>query len=269
MPKIPSQQSESRYQIYNEGCFETFKRIPSASVNLVLCDPPFGTTACAWDEIISLAPMWKELLRVIKPNGAIILMSTQPFTTKLIHSGFRYFKYSMVWAKSRAVGFTHAHNMPLRAHEDISLFSKGVVAHDPKYGNKITYKPQGLEPLGKIVNGCKASEKDSKGLKLGRKSHKAELFQEFTGYPTSVIKIGSEGKGDHPTQKPVELMEYLIMTYSYRDDLVIDFAFGSGTTGVACGNLNRRFIGCDNDTTHGYFEIAKKRISEAYAKNSK
>lgn len=268
MPKIP-QQAERRYELYNESCFETFKRIPSGSVNLVLCDPPFGTTACAWDEIIPLAPMWKELLRVIKPNGAIILMSTQPFTTMLTYSKLSHFKYSLVWVKTRPVGFTHAHNMPLRSHEDISVFSRGEIVHSNEYGNKMTYKPQGLTPLGKVLDGRRTSKNDSTGLKLCRKSHKEFHLQQFTDYPTSVIKIASEGNGEHPTQKPVELMEYLVMTYSHRGEIVLDFAMGSGTTGVACGNLNRRFVGCDNDTEFGYFAIAERRIREAYAKNTK
>ena len=269
MPKIPIQQSESRYQIYNEDCFETFKRIPNGSVDLVLCDPPYGTTACSWDTVIPLDPMWKELLRVVTVNGTMIFTSSQPFTTTLIGSRLKLFKYSLVWIKTKPFGFVHAQNMPMKSHEDISVFSKGVVAHSQEFGNKMTYKPQGLEPCGKMVKGKHDDKKGRTGHTLYRPSHKEEIFQEFTNYPNSTIRIDSEWKGDHPTQKPVPLMEYLIMTYSYKDQTILDFAFGSGTTGVACGNLGRRFIGCDNDTTHGYFEIAKKRISEAYAKNSK
>lgn len=270
MPKLPSKVIP-RYQIYNEDCFETFKRIKDGSIDLILCDPPYGTTQADWDSIIPLEPMWKELARIIKPNGAIILTSTQPFTTSLINSGFWLFKYAMVWIKSKASSFLNAHHKPMSMHEDILLFSKGSITRDKKTGYAITYKPQGLITLGEVVDGRKEQLNRGRGGHNFQKSNaglQEEYLQTHTNWPTSVIKLNSEGKTTHPTQKPVALMEYLIKTYSYKNETVLDFAFGSGTTGVACGNLGRKFIGCDNDTTFGYFQIAEKRIREAYVNKS-
>lgn len=262
MPKIPTQQSESRYQIYNEDCFETFKRIPSGSVDLVLCDPPYGTTQCKWDAVIPLDLMWRYLKKIVKPNTAICLCCSQPFTSILVVSNLSQFKYEWIWDKVKATNMLNAKHQPLRRHETIAVFCKEKSLYFPQ---KIL-NPNGPEGRSKYAY-TRANEG---GETVGKnKGGTASDYEADKLLPTSIQVFSKPSKPEHPTQKPVELMEYLIKTYSKEGDTVLDFAFGSGTTGVACGNLGRRFIGCDNDTTHGYFEIAKKRISEAYAKNSK
>lgn len=245
------------YRLYNEDCFETFKRLKDKSIDLVLCDPPYGTTQCKWDSIIPLEPMWEALKRVAKPNAAMVFTATQPFTSWLIVSNIQEFKYDCVWDKvNRRSGFLNAKKQPLRVTESILVF----------YSKQPTYNPQWIEgePYKK-TNGPRSKI-------YGGKQVKIETVSDGKRYPQNLLHLKGNEMGMvgrlHPTQKPVALMEYLIKTYTHEGDLVLDFAMGSGTTGVACGNLNRRFIGCDNDTEHGYFEIAKQRIREAY-RNSK
>ncbi len=242
--------------LYHGDCLEKMKCIPDGSVDMVLTDPPYGTTACKWDSIIPLEPMWEQLKRVIKLNGAIVMTASQPFTTTLIASNMKMFKYCWVWNKSRAVGFPNAKNKPMNKHEDVLLFSFGDCANRCK--NRMTYNPQGLIEVNKKVNGIKSCAGDKGGHGFGRPSHKAERIQTHTNYPNSVLSIANEGKTVHPTQKPVALMEYLIKTYTNKGETVLDFTMGSGTTGVACKNLNRSFIGIEKDGK--YFQIASDRI---------
>ncbi len=253
MPKIPKEE----YLIYNEDCFETFKRIPDASVDLVLVDPPYGTTACKWDSIIPLPKMWKELNRVKRDTSSpVLIMSTQPFTSTLICSNLSEYKCIWYWHKlTKPSGYLNAKKQPLRIVEDICVF----------YRSQPTYNP--IMVPGK-VHSATSSFFENKS-KLYGKVNKAPNHLSTERYPVNLIQIGREftprnGKG-HPTQKPVALMEYLIRTYSNEGDTILDFAMGSGTTGVACSNLNRRFVGCDNDKEFGYFKIAQERISKAYA----
>ena len=228
-------------------CLEKMKEIESGSVDMILTDPPYGTTACKWDSIIPLEPMWEQLKRIIKPNGAIVMTASQPFTTTLIASNMKMFKYCWVWKKQKPTNFYQVKWQPLKEHEDIVVFCKG----------KPYYKPQGT----KEVN-----------IKSGRKNKSSNLYSEYDGgdyiqkignYPRSIKFFPTEGDKNrkHPTQKPVALMEYLIKTYTNEDETVLDFTMGSGTTGVACKNLNRSFIGIEMDDK--YFEIAKQRIDEA------
>ncbi len=202
--------------------------------------------------------MWEQLKRISKPNAAIVLFGQEPFSSYLRISNIEWFKYDWIWEKSRALGFTNAKNKPMNKHEIISVFSSGTCANGSN--RRMLYNPQGLIPDGKKVSGIKACKSDSSegGHKFARPGHKEEFIQEFTNYPSQILKFNSEGNTQHPTQKPVALMEYLIKTYSNEGQTVLDFTMGSGTTGVACNSTNRKFIGIEMDDK--YFEIAKSRI---------
>ena len=225
-------------------CLERMKEIPGGSVDMVLTDPPYGTTACKWDSIIPLEPMWEQLKRVIKPNGAIVMTASQPFTSVLGSSNLKDLRYSWVWVKNNATGHLNAKRMPMKNCEDVLVF----------YAKQPTYKPQGLLPYGKI------NKRGGNGDCFGESG--LENYQEHTNYPRSMLEIPYDKvRGLHPTQKPVALMEYLIKTYTNEGDMVLDFTMGSGTTGVACANLNRDFIGIEKDLD--YFNIALERIEKA------
>jgi site-specific DNA-methyltransferase (adenine-specific) len=253
------QDRKSEVFLVQGDCLEWMSEIPDGSVDMVMADPPYQTTNCHWDSMIPLEPMWEHLKRVIKPNGAIVMTASQPFTTTLIASNMKMFKYCWVWDKSRAVGFPNAKNKPMNKHEDVIVFSFGNCANRCK--NRMTYNPQDLIEVNKRVSGIKTCVADSGGHRFGRPSHKAERIQQYTNFPNSVLSIKNEGNTVHPTQKPVALMEYLIKTYTNEGETVLDFAMGSGTTGVACKNLNRTFIGIELDEK--YFEIASERIAKA------
>jgi site-specific DNA-methyltransferase (adenine-specific) len=229
---------------------------------MVLCDLPYGTTACKWDSVIPFERLWAQYRRIIKPAGAIVLTAAQPFTAALLMSAVDLFKYALVWEKSRALGFTNAKNKPMNKHEDILVFSFGTCAN--RSDRRMVYNPQGLVPYGKVVSGIKDCAADRGGHHFARPSHQAERIQEFTNYPTSVLKVSNEGKTVHPTQKPVALWEYLIRTYTNEGDLVLDNCCGSGTTGVACLRSNRHYIQFDNNWE--YCELAIERAEEETAK---
>ena len=204
--------------------------------------------------------MWEQLKRVIKPNGAIVLFGAEPFSTHLRMSNLKQFKYDWIWSKSKALGFTNAKNKPMNKHEIISVFSEGTTAN--KSNRRMPYYPQGLIPYNKVVNGIKNCKADASegGHKFARPGHKDTYVQEFTNYPTQILEFANESKTVHPTQKPVALMEYLIKTYTNEGETVLDFTAGSFTTGVACVNTNRKFIGIEMDK--GYFDIGVGRIKE-------
>ncbi len=239
-------------------CLEKMKEIESGSCDMILTDPPYGTTSCKWDSIIPFEPMWEQLKRVIKPNGAIVMTASQPFTTTLIASNMNMFKYDWVWEKSRPSGFAQCKNKPLSSHESIIIFSDGVTVHKGQSKKRMEYKPQNLIQINKKTSGARPS-KNAGGMSE-RPSHKRTIIQTHTNYPRTVIKFKGD-RGIHPTQKPVALMEYLIKTYTNENETVLDFTMGSGTTGVACKNLNRKFIGIELD--QDYFNIAKERIENA------
>ena len=230
-----------KFNLMLGDCLERMKEIPDGSVDLVLTDPPFGTTQNKWDSVIPLEDMWAELKRVIKPNGAIVLSAAQPFTSTLILSNIDMFKYQWVWEKSKPTGHLNAKKQPLRKHEDVVVF----------YRKQCTYNPQGLKDTHAIVS------RTNRG-NYGDCSK--TTVQTKTGYPISILQFPTT-VGVHPTQKPVELMEYLIRTYTNEGETVLDFTMGSGSTGVAAKNLNRRFIGIELDPD--YFDIAKQRIESA------
>ena len=231
-------------------CLERMKEIPDGSIDMILTDPPYGTTACKWDSIISLEPMWEQLKRIIKPNGAIVMTASQPFTTTLISSNMGMFKYTWVWEKSHPTGFALAKKRPLKYHEDVCIF----------YSKQPTYNPQmwqGKPNHGdnNHLTGALNNAKSQPNLKA------VKAKKDGVKYPKDTLKVNSHNRADlsHPTQKPVALMEYLIKTYTNEGETVLDFTMGSGTTGVAAKNLNRDFIGIELD--EGYFEIAKGRIN--------
>jgi len=249
-----------RYVLIHGNCLEEMKRIPDCSVDMILCDLPYGTTACKWDIIIPFEPLWEQYKRVIKPNGAISLFGSQPFTSALVMSNSDMFKYEWIWEKSRGLGFTHVKNSPLKKHENILIFSKGSIKHIDQKG-RMNYNPQDLKLLNKIVNGDKSCKADKSGHNFARPSNKI-YTQEFTNYPSSILKFNNEGNTVHPTQKPVPLLEYLIKIYSNEDDIVLDSTMGSGSTGVAAANTNRKFIGIELDDN--YYDIALNRVSRAF-----
>lgn len=235
-------------RLHHCDCLVGMNRIETGSVDLVLCDLPYGTTDCAWDTVIPFGPLWEHYRRILKPHGAVVLTAAQPFATDLINSARSLFRYDLVWEKTGPAGFANSHKMPLRAHELILVFYQRL----PKY------HPQGLVPLDKpIVK--KASQKTAGGVYhhgLGKES-----VQRFTNYPRSVLHFSNrKERRVHPTQKPVELMEYLVRTYTDPGDLVVDNCMGSGTTAIACLNSGRRFVGFEMDPK--YYDAACQRVDE-------
>lgn len=234
-------------QLMQGDCFELMKNIPDGSVDLVLTDPPYGTTACKWDSIIPFQPMWEQLNRVIKPNGAICLFGSEPFSSALRMSNIKQFKYDWIWDKKIPSGMSYARFQPMRQTENISVFCNG----------KTVYNPQMVKRNKPIKGG---------GMSKGEATNNQNLIALHKTYdyknPINLIIFDKIRKGSlHPTQKPIALLEYLILTYTNEGETVLDFTMGSGSTGVACVNTNRRFIGIELD--EGYFNIAKKRIDEA------
>ena len=236
-------------------CLEVMKDLEAGSIDMVLTDPPYGTTACVWDSVINLNEMWEQLKRLIKKNGAIVLTSQQPFTTKLINSNMEMFKYNWIWQKKNAANFLSAKFQPLRVTEDVLVFSYGGVNNGSK--NPMCYYPVGARKISKNNKNNKGVGGDTMGHNSSLKEGK-KYIQTQTNYPKNIIKVGSDSDKIHPTQKPVGLMRYLIETYTKKGEVVLDFTMGSGTTGVACKMLDRDFIGIEIDET--YFNIAKKRI---------
>ena len=226
-------------------CLERMKEIESGSADMVLADPPYGTTACKWDSIIPLEPMWEQLKRVIKPNGAIVMTASQPFTTTLISSNMKMFKYCWVWNKKQGGNPLNAKRQPLRITEDVVVF------------NAKTYNPQMRTGKLRKKGGINKQPETTGKVDINYSSYNDQY------YPTTIIEIANCSKKKervHPTQKPVALMEYLIKTYTNEGETVLDFTMGSGTTGVACKNLGRKFIGIEMD--EGYFDIASKRMEQ-------
>lgn len=234
-------------ELMHGDCLDLMRELPDRSVDLILCDLPYGTTEHAWDSVLPFVELWAQYERVIKANGAIVLTASQPFTALLIASNLKRFKYCWIWEKNNATGFANAKKRPVKVYEDVCVFSPST----PRY------YPQGLTEL-------KTPKKRASGgnADIGGRSFSAAYEQTVTGYPKNILKIASEPKGVHPTQKPVALMEYLIKTYTNEGDTVLDNCMGSGTTGVACMNTYRRFIGMEKEAS--YFAIAKERIQAAF-----
>lgn len=245
-------------QLMLGDCLEKMKEIPDGSVDLVLTDPPYGTTACKWDAVIPFEPMWAHVKRVLKKNGAAVLFGQEPFSSLLRVSNISDFKYDWYWRKSRPSGFTNAKLKPLKDIEVVTVFSSGMTANGSK--SNMPYFPQGLEDANVEWSRPRVYEGSDRGVSPSRKNHKLNRVIEKAGYPRQVLDFANPNKDVlHPTQKPVALMEYLIRTYTNEGETVLDFTMGSGTTGVACVNAGRKFIGIERD--QGYFSIAEKRIA--------
>jgi len=276
---------KSKYELIQGECLEKMQDIESESINLILCDLPYGTTdrhghegkdsqnrIFGWDNIIPLDKLWESYKRILKPNGTVVLTADQPFTSQLVLSNLDWFKYEWIWMKRKTTGFLLANYRPMKKTEDVLVFSPmGASAASHNAGKGMTYNPQGLIPkqvkkknnakrLGKFLYN---PEHMGKGNKLLQES---EYEQKWTNYPNEIIEFGLEKKHVHPTQKPVTLMEYLVKTYSNEGELVLDNCMGSGTTGVACGRTNRNFIGIEMDDE--FFKISEERIGVSYTEDT-
>lgn len=233
------------------------KDIPDKSVDMILCDLPFGITSSKWDKVIPFEPLWEQYKRIIKINGAICLFGAEPFASKLRTSNTEWFKYDWVWIKNNAVGFVNAKLKPMNKHEVICVFSEGKTSNGNK--NNMPYFPQGLIPYNKESRSGNKKGKDNTYWRPSLKSsNEGGYIQEFTNYPTTVLQFNKVQKAVHPTQKPVPLLEYLIKTYTNEGETVLDNCMGSGSTGVACVNTNRSFIGIE--LNQKYYNLAKERI---------
>ena len=239
-------------KLINDDCLKAMDKLieDGVVVDAIITDPPYGATACKWDSVIDFNEMWQRLNNLIKPNGAIVLFGSEPFSSALRMSNIKMFKYDWIWEKSRPSNFLQAKYQCLKAHETISVFSK----------KKHCYFPQKWKIDERFIDRRKKhSANHSSNITEMKKTYRP--VDDGTRYPISIIPCISEwGKGMHPTQKPVALMEYLIKTYTNENELVLDFTMGSGTTGVACKNLNRDFIGIE--LNKDYFDIAEKRIND-------
>lgn len=233
--------------IYNEDCLQGMKRLADGSIDMILCDLPYGTTNCSWDTIIPFQPLWEHYERVIKDNGAIVLTGSQPFSTKLISSNIELFRYEWIWDKKNPTNFPLARKQPLKYHENILVF----------YKNQPTYNPQKWRGLPNHNQGSIKKDPTTEVFKPTRRTDDDLSGEKF---PRSIIEISKHSSqlGLHPTQKPVELFEYLIKTYTNPGDVVLDNCMGSGTTAIACINTERRFVGFE--TEKKYFDLSLQRI---------
>lgn len=234
------------FQLLIGDCLERMKEIPDGSVDLILTDPPYGTTACKWDSVIKFEPMWVELKRIVKPNGAIVLFGSEPFSSLLRCSNLKMFKYDWIWEKSKATGFLNSKKQPLRSHEMVHVF----------YSKQPTYNPQMTD--GESYN--KGVRKQQTDDDVYGSFDQVEVKSNGGRFPRSVqyFKTAESEGGFHKSQKPVALLEYLIKTYTQEGETVLDFTMGSGSTGVSCKNTKRKFIGIEKDLN--YYNIATKRI---------
>lgn len=264
----------SDIKLYNGECLDVMSGIDESSVDLILCDLPYGTTdrtggdrLLKWDTVIPLDKLWSEYKRILKPKGAVVLTSDQPFTSQLIMSNIDWFKYEWIWKKKKTTGFLLANHRPMKQTEDVVVFSPaGASGASFKSGNGMTYNPQGLiekkvvkknnaKRLGNFLHNVEHMGKGNKLL------HETEYEQKYTNYPSEIIEFGLDKDSFHPTQKPIALMEYLIKTYSNEGETVLDNCMGSGTTGVASKNTKRKFIGIE--LSKEYFDKAKERIEKS------
>ena len=240
------------YEIYKGDCLEMMKSIPDKSIDMILCDLPYGTTRNKWDVVIDLDSLWSQYERIIKDNGAIVLFAQTPFDKVLGSSNLKLLKYEWIWEKNKATGFLNSKKMPLKAHENILVFYKKLP----------TYNPQGLikkeAPTINKGNRGRMSEVSNYGVA------NKDAIQEYENYPRDLLKFGVVMRPIHPTQKPLSLLMYLVRTYTNENQVILDNCMGSGSTGVACVNTNRKFIGIELDDK--YFEISKSRLNEAVEK---
>jgi len=257
----------SDIRLVHGDCLQVMPMLEDRSVDMILADLPYGTTNCSWDIRIPFEPLWAQYKRLIKPRGAIVLFGSQPFTTLLISSNMAWFKYCWVWEKSRVTGMLHAKNMPLKNHEDIAVFSSGVVNHESVSNNRMMYFPQlwrGRRYVKRQVN----ANVSGKGAYHGGASADAfagtvSINSGFRLPTTSVYFEQGNHNPSHPNEKPTALLEYLIRTYTSTGETVMDNTMGSGSTMVACINAERNGIGIEMDAT--YYETANRRVAAAQA----
>tara|TARA_B110000285_G_scaffold175618_1_gene197035 strand:+ start:8138 stop:9070 length:933 start_codon:yes stop_codon:yes gene_type:complete len=274
MEKVDSMTTEDivsdNMTLYFGDCIEKMKLVPDDSVDLVLCDLPYGSTKCKWDTIINIEELWKHYKRIVKkPTGVILLFGQQPFTSMLVSSNYEWFKYSLIWKKNKTTQFLLANYRPMKCTEDICVFSRGGAAAASRKKGNMTYNPQGLvavsikkknseKRIGKMLNQAHHLGPNNKLIS------DTEYTQNFTNYPNEMLEFDIEYDTVHETQKPVKLIEHLIRTYSNENDMVLDNTMGSGTTGIGCVNTGRRFIGIE--LVEKYFKLSKYRIQEAQKK---
>lgn len=262
--------------IYNEDCLEGMKEIPDKSVDMILCDLPYGTTNNAWDEIIPFEPLWEQYERVVKDNGAIVLTASQPFTSKLVSSKLEWFKHEWIWEKQRASNFMRANHEPLKYHENVLVFSKGTLTINPQRYKVLEIdevmnmskkeiegmmKSKDYDRFGKVDRRKTVRDSDANKKYLGSEIKRVRKADDGFRNPKSVLKINNTLNGNiHPTQKPVALFEYLIKTYTNKGETVLDNCMGSGTTAIACLNTDRQYIGFELDET--YHKLSLERIEK-------
>jgi len=243
-------------KVYLGDCLELMKEIPDKSIDMILCDLPYGTTACSWDTIIPFEPLWKHYERIIKDNGAIILTASQPFTSQLLMSNPNLFKYELIWEKQKGTGFVHAKFKPLKSHENILVFSKSPAAQNKKH--RMNYNP--IFEVGSPYLHRSAGQLHKLKTMSGGNPEKITSKNDGFRYPKSILKFNTDFDRNslHPTQKPVALFEYLIKTYTNEGDLVLDNCAGSGTTGISCINTNRNYILMEKEEE--YYNVILERI---------
>ena len=252
-------------KLYFGDCLEGMAKLPDKSIDMILCDLPYGSTRSKWDKIIPFEELWKQYIRITKENSAIVLFGNEPFSSLLRSSNLDMYKYDWKWLKNNVTGFTNANYRPMKVYEDICVFSKTGASSGGK-NNPMKYYPQGLievnkpkkntaKRMGLITYANTNINKDNIMLKEG-----SEYIQKYTNYPVNILQFDGDSKKVHPTQKPVTLLEYLIKTYTKENEIVLDNCMGSGSTGVACIHTNRKFVGMEKDEK--YYNIAKDRIEK-------
>lgn len=252
---VPTYEDEANgIRLYRGDCLEVMKHLPI--VDMVLTDPPYGTTACKWDSVIPFEPMWCRLKQLTEKGSVIALTASQPFTSALVMSQPKLFKHEWVWIKNRGSNFANTVREPMKEHESVLIFSGGSWT----YNKQMQERAASGAARARYDVGYNSKARDTYQKFEGREHHKINNLRVPSSWQRFNIAAGKE-KTKHPTQKPVALMEYLIKTYTNEGDTVLDFTMGSGTTGVACVNTGRKFIGIELD--EGYFEIARNRIEEA------
>jgi site-specific DNA-methyltransferase (adenine-specific) len=242
-----------RSVLFHDDCFNIFSNIESESVDLILCDLPYGTTKNKWDSTVPLDKLWSEYERIITYNGAIVLFAQTPFDKVLGASKIDLLKYEYVWNKKRPTGFFNANYAPMKQHENILVFSKASACFVKDKAKAMAFYPQDLIEVNRSI------KRTAQNGNYDGSHYKLESTQKYTGYPTSILEFAPE-TGLHPTQKPLPLLEYLVSTYSNENDIVLDNCMGSNTTGLACQRLNRQFIGIEKEKS--YYDISVKRLSE-------
>jgi site-specific DNA-methyltransferase (adenine-specific) len=241
----------STYTLHHGDCLEIMPTLEASSVDAVICDPPYGTTACKWDSVIPFAPMWEQIKRLLKPRGACVLFGSQPFTSALVMSNPAWFRYEWVWHKNKGANFGSVRTRPMKEHENILVFSRDTHKYIPQRQDRT---PSGFSRTRYLINHY------ANGTIYSGKHTPTRKMLTIDRVPSSVQKFNTE-VGLHPTQKPLALLEYLVKTYTDEGETVLDFTMGSGTTGHACMNLGRRFIGIEQDAA--YFARARERIADA------